>query len=165
MADGNYIPSGVAKVVWAPAATMASPTPAQITAGQVLTVPTATPAVEALKEMAGWETAANSAPIPNLATNFTASIPGRKSGSTATCTFYDDASGEGPIFAAFEEEDDGFMLIMPHGQSTGALVEVWPARVSTINRNPLKADDDPAQFVVSFEVTGPPNKTATVAAS
>jgi hypothetical protein len=160
---GRFIHPGKATVVFAPAATLAAPTDTQIAAGQVLTEPSPTPAVEGMTIMSGWETTANNVATPDVADTFDTTIPGRTSGATPTAEFYRDDTPGGEVFEALVEGDDGYVIIGPAGLAVADECEVWPVRISTVNASQVDNTDTPAKFMVTFAVTSPPEKRAVVA--
>ncbi len=159
----RYIPSGVAKVVFAPSvSSLAAPTQAEITAGTVLTV-AGTTAAAGLVEMSGWETAPSDVEVPDVSSRFTAKIPGRTGTSDASCTFYDDDAST-TIRTALAEGTAGYMIIMRQGGTTGKPCAVYPCKVNALNDSQIGSDNKAQTFMASFSITSSPNKTGTIAA-
>ncbi len=159
----RYIPSGVSKVVFAPAcASIAAPTQAEITAGTVLNVAGGTVAA-GLAHMDGWETAVSNIDVPDVQTTFDGQIPGRTKASEASCTFYDDDASS-TIRTALAEATAGYMIIMRYGGTTGKRAQVYPCKVSTLNDSQINAENTASMFVVTFAVTSAPNKNGVITA-
>ncbi len=159
---GRYMYPGKAKVVFAPAvANPAAPTAPEISAGTVLTQPGSTVAT-GMKEMRNWETSAGTTPVPDVASTFDSTIPGRQSAGEPQIEFYDDDAASNAIRTALAEGTSGYVIIMPQGQTTGRRCEVWPVKVNTVNQNQVTNGADPATFTVTFAVPSAPTKTAVV---
>ncbi len=159
----KYIPSGKAKVVFAPAvANIAAPTQAEINAGTVLTVAGGT-LIDGLESMEGWETAVNNIEVPDVQNTFDGEIPGRTKSSGAKTNHYDNDAAA-TIRTALAEGTAGFMVIMRYGQTTGKRSEVYPCKVSALNDSQVNADNKAAMFTADFSITSAPNKNGLVTA-
>ncbi len=157
----RYIPSGKAKVVFAPAvANIAAPTVAEINAGTVLTVAGGT-LIDALAAMNNWETKVDNIDVPDVQSKFDGQITGRSKASEPTTEHYDNDAAA-TIRTALAEGTVGYMVKMPYGQTAGKRAEVYPATVSTINDSQIDAANKPAMFVVTYSVTAAPNKNAVI---
>lgn len=159
----RFIPSAVSKVVFAPSVSnLAAPSSGEISAGVALLTP-GTSIVEGLKEMAGWETDSADVVVPDAATRFDNTIPGRTSAKSPTTLHYSDETGApGTIRTALAEGTAGYMIIMKQGQTTGRRCEVWPCRVSTIVDSPVNSGNEASMFTVKWTISASPNKTAVV---
>ena len=159
----RYIPSGVAKVVFAPAvSSIAAPTQAEIAAGTVLTSAGGT-LIDALAEMNNWETAVDNIDVPDVQTTFDSQIPGRTKASNPTTMHYDNDAAA-TIRTALAEGTAGYMIIMRYGSTTGKRAEVYPCKVSSLNDSQVDNKNTPAMFTVTYAVSSKPNKVAVIAA-
>lgn len=159
----RFHPSNKTKVVFAPAvASLAAPSRAEITAGTVLTVAAGT-TVAGLVEMAGFETAASDITVPDVATDYDATIPGRKQASNASLTFYDD-DASATVRTALAENTAGYVIIMPYGDVPTKRCEVWPVRVSALNDSQITSANEAKKFMVNVSITASPNKNAVIPA-
>jgi len=159
----RYIPSGVAKVVFAPSvANRAAPTQAEITAGTTLTV-AGTTAAAGLVEMSGFETASSDVETPDVSSRFTAKIPGRTGTSDASATFYDDDATL-TIRTALAEGTAGVMIIMRKGGTTGFPTECYPCTVNVLNSSQVTSANEPSKFMVTFSLSAAPTKVGVIAA-
>lgn len=158
----RYIPSGKAKVVFAPAATLTAPTQAQIAAGTVLTTAGGT-LIDGLAEMNGWETEPDNIDVPDVQSKFDSQIPGRTKAGKATTTHYDNDAAA-TIRTALAETTAGYMIIMRYGSTTGNRAEVYPCTVSALNDSQVDNKNAPAMFTVSYAITSTPSKVAVIAA-
>lgn len=158
----RYIPSGNAKVVFAPSISSTSaPTVAEINAGTVLTVPGST-ATAGLAEMSNWETAASNIEVPDVASTFDKTIPGRTKAGEPSISFYDDSAGTSTVRTALAEGTAGYMVIMRYGQTVGKRAEVYPCKVSALNDSQVNNKNEPAMFTAVFAITDTPNKNASI---
>lgn len=158
----RFFPSAKSKVVFAPAvANLAAPSGAEITAGTVLTVPASTVAA-GLIALDNWETDGANIEVPDVASTFDKTIPGRSSAKEPSAAFYDDDAASVAIRTALAEGTAGFMIIMKMGQTTGRRCEVWPCRVNTLNDSQVHNKNEAAQFSATFAITDAPNKNAVV---
>lgn len=159
-----FHPSGVSKVVLAPSvASLTAPTRSEINAGTVLVQPAATDS-EALREMTGWESADNPITVPNAANDFDSTIPGRKSASNPSISFYDDSTAT-TRRTACAEGTTGYVIIMPLGDVPTKRCQVWPIRVAALNDSPVNSAGEAKMFTVQFSVTGKPEKSAVIPAA
>lgn len=159
---GRYIPSGVAKVVFAPAATLTAPTQAQINAGTVLTAAGGT-LIDALAEMNGWETNPDNVDVPDVQSKFVGQIVGQTKAPNPSTLHYDNDAAA-TIRTALAEGTAGFMIIMRYGQGVGKRAEVYPCTVSSLNDSQVDNKNNAAMFTVTYAVTSAPSKVAVQAA-
>ena len=158
----RFIPSGVVKVVLAPAVAGTSPTRAEINAGVVVAAP-GTVADEGLIALNGFESATQNVAVPDASSTFTATIPGRTEANEASMEFYDsDASHT--VWTALAENAEKYVLKMPYGDVAGRMLEVWKVRVGARNRSAVNAENNAATVTYTVGISQPPVKDATIPA-
>jgi hypothetical protein len=106
-----------------------------------------------------WDTNAATVDVPDVATNFTGTIPGRVSGGEGTIEFYDDDASTA-VRTALAEGTVGFIMIAKAGKVTGRRCEVWPVTVASITDSQVDTGTNPSTFTVAFALTAKPSKTA-----
>jgi hypothetical protein len=157
-----YIPSGKSVVIILPSvASPAAPTQLEIDAGFVITEPNHVGESQ-LKEMEGWETDRSDVEIPNVATKFTSTIPGRGAAGSGTMTFYDSDAVSNAVRSALEEDSTQYVLIAKAGLGTGKRAEIWPTIVSTINDSQVNSEATASTFMVRFSQYEAPTKDAVL---
>jgi hypothetical protein len=150
----RYIPPGVRKVYWAATiATQASPTAAEINAGIDLT--------NEIAEINGFQMSSDTADVPDLASRFTAQVPGRITAADSSITFYADSTSN-DVRTVLPRDTAGFVLMLPEGNTAGRKMDVWPVKVKTCA--PDLGMEDPQKILVEFAVTKIASNNVTVPA-
>ncbi len=162
----RFIPSEVAKVVFAPAvSSLAAPSRAEITAGTVLASPSNSTTVMGLESITGLELQEQPVVGPDVNSKVDKKYTGRKSLPDAVLTFYDDSDGGGSIRTALAAGTAGYLIIMPYGDTAGERCEVWPGRVATVNNTQISAANELTKFMATFVVDNAPSQVAVIPAA
>jgi len=159
-----FIVSGVFKGVLAPAvASLAGPTRAEIAAGTIFASAGNTMGT-GLVSIAGLETQPQDIAGPDVNSRVDKMYKGRKTLPTATIQFKDTADGSGALKAAFAEDVAGFVILMHYGDVAARNCEVWPGRVTDVNRSQVTSANELAMWTVSWVCTEEPEKDAVIPA-
>lgn len=151
----RFFRRGVSEAVFAPAvASLAAPTTAEITAGTDLSA--------SIADLAGFML--ENAPIatPDLSSTFDSQIDGPDTTSDSSLTFYDDDTAT-TIRDALAKGTDGFLILMPYGNTVGKRAEVWPVRSTGVN-DEWDMGATAARFKVGFAVTSVPEQDGAITA-
>lgn len=151
----RFFRRGISEVHFLPAvASLAAPTAAEITAGEDLT--------PAISEIQGFQL--NNSPIttPDLSTTFDSQIDGPDAADDSGLIFYDDDVDDA-IRTALAKGTDGFVVLMPYGNTTSKRCEVWPAR-STGYNDEWSLDAVAARARAGFAITAEPEQDAVITA-
>lgn len=145
----KFIRRGKARVDFLPtvANPTAAPTTAEVSAGQNLT--------PRIADMAGWQLQSAPVPVPNLADRFVGNIPGEQTVETSSLTFYADDATTDAIKTAMPVDQVGYIYVRHSGTTAGSKADLFPVRVSSIG-NEYSLGNEPARYVVTFAITGPP---------
>lgn len=146
--SARFIRRGVSKFLFSPAiADVNNVTRAEIASAEDLT--------DFIADVAGWQLTNNSVATPDMGTTFDSSIPGTDSVGDSSFTFYEDMDEE-TIEALLPKGTTGYVLILRKGDKPGtASLDCFPVRVAT-KGNEFSAGNDPARFVVTFNITDEP---------
>lgn len=150
---GRFTRKGLSKISFVPTiAVLATPTMAEITAGTVLDTQMA--------EMTGFTFANSVIKTPDLSTTFVSQIPGEDEADDSGFTFYDDDAAE-LIRDALVKGADGFIVLMPYGQTATKRCEVWPVTSTGFN-DVWTVANEAAKAMAQMSITAPPNQNATI---
>jgi hypothetical protein len=154
MPTTRFFRRGLSKVYWLPAvaAPATGPTSTEITAGTDLS-----PQVQAVS---GFEMKNTPIKTPDLATSFDSQIDGADEVQDCSLTFYDDSSGTS-FRTPLAKGTNGFVVLMPYGNTTAKRCEVWPARTTGYN-DTWSMDAQAAMSVCTFAITAKPSQTAVL---
>lgn len=153
----RYFPVALRRVYFLPAvANVAAPTRAELTAGTDLTGEVVDGGIS------GFTLTGAAVDVPDLASIFTANIPGRQTAASSSISFYLDQGGNDvrTLFLAATTSSlatTGFILILPAGEwVTGKTktMDVWPVRVLSDGLNQSTADG--GQTTVEFAIPASP---------
>lgn len=156
MANGvRYWRRGISKVKWATAvANVASPTRAEINAAVDITS-------QVVEITNSYEEGRIS--TPDYATTFTPTLPGEATASL-TLTFYDRDGTTDTVRDALTPTTNGFVLLMPVGDSPGKRMECWTARIGAGPVDIYTTGDEAAKYTVDFAALAKPQTTITIPA-
>jgi hypothetical protein len=127
------------------------PTAAEVTAGTDLSH---------FAEINGFTVKGSNVQTPDMATEFTGTIPGETTADDSSITFYEDDTDH-DIEDVLERGVEGFIAIYRKGYATGKIVDVFPVRVSS--RYPMvTAANEPAKFQVDMSITDTPAQDLTM---
>lgn len=150
----RFFRRGISKIHFLPAVAGASPTRAEITAGDPLS-----PYIAAIN---GFQLTNSAIPVPNLEDAFTSQIEGEDTVGDSGFTFNDDTVDDA-VRDLLPKGTNGFILLMPYGDVPTKRCEVWPARVSGYN-DMWTTGNDPAQAAVQLVITEVPNQNGVIPA-
>lgn len=160
----RYIPSGVSKVVVAPAvANLAAPTRSEINAGTVLSAP-GVDQTDGLIALEGFESESSNITTPDVSSDFDTTIPGRESASDGKISCYDPDDGVSAKRTALAEGTVAVVIIMKNGDVAGRRCQCWPIRVSALNDSQVNADNSAATWTAAVTFPRRPRKDAVVPA-
>jgi hypothetical protein len=140
----RYIPPGTRKVYWLTtiASYATAVTRAEINAGIDLT--------NEIAEMSGFAVTSASTDTPDLATRFTAKIPGRITADDSSISFY-ASSTSADVRTVLPRDTAGYVIILPEGDVPTQKMDVYPAKVASTAVD--TAMEDPEKINVAFTVT------------
>lgn len=152
----RYKARGVTPCYWVPTiASPASPTRLELDAGINLS--------KQIMETDGWVVESENIETPDLATEFTGSIPGSTSADDSSLTMYSDKNGD-DIRALLPRGTDGYIVWLHGGDVPGnATMDVFPVRVGSRGKN-ITLDDDASSIQVSFFITDEPQEDLVIPA-
>lgn len=154
-ASTRYSAKGTARYVFCTTISdIASPTRSEINAGTDLS--------RQVQDIDGWTVESESIETPDLASTFTGSIPGSTSSKDSSLTMYADLGGT-DVRTLLPRGTNGYMLVMRAGDTTGAMMDVFPVRVGSTAVN-ITVDDDPVTITVNFNITSEPSENVAVPA-
>ena len=152
----RFFRRGVSKIRWITApSNPAAPTLAEVNAGVALDA--------ALADISGFEFANTPIPVPDLASTFTATIPGEDTTQNPTMTFYDDDTTT-TIRTALAKGNAGYVIFAPYGIANTKRAEIWPAKVTGYN-DAWTAANEAAKATAGFAITSTPNQAYALPAS
>ena len=146
----RFMRRGVTKIFW-----LASVEAPKWLKRWELCPPNATELSRAVSEVDGWALSNEPIETPDMATTFTASIPGEDKADSSTLTFYEDlASNE--IESLLPKGVAGFVVFLRKGDVPGSRsVDVFPAQVASRSAQ-YNTGNEAAKFQVTFTITEPP---------
>ena len=151
----RFFRRGVSKVRFLPAVAGASPTRAEITAGEDLT--------PWIADIQGFNLTNSPIAVPDLENTFTSQIDGEDTVSDSGFTLNDDTEVD-DVRTALPKGTEGYILLLPYGDVPTKRAEVWPVKVTGYN-DIWSVGNDPAQAALSFAVTSVPNQDVTIPAA
>jgi hypothetical protein len=152
----RFFRRGVSKVHFLPdVADLDSPSRAEISAGVDLST--------AIAEINGFQLSNSPIPTPNLADRFTSQIDGEDTVADSSFTVHDDDTNS-DIRDALAKGTEGYILLLPYGDTPTKRCEVWPVKVTGFN-DEYTTGNNPAQAMVGFAITATPEQNAVVPAA
>lgn len=147
----KFFRRGVTKVYFLPAvAVLAAPTSSEFTAGSNITA--------GLQSLGGFQSSNQAIDTPDADVPFTGNIPGEDRPEASSLTYYEDQLSDA-IRTLLPELTIGFIVICPKGKIATKPAEVWPVRVSAVNRV-IDFSNVAALEVIQFATTAAPEKNA-----
>lgn len=155
--SARFIRRGVSKILYSPTiANIHNVTRAELDAAEDLT--------DFVADVAGWQLTNNSVSTPDMGSDFDSSIPGTNAVGDSSLTFYEDMEEE-EIEDLLPALTPGYVLILRKGDKPGSnSLDCFPTRVAS-KGNEYSAGNDPARFVVTFNITSKPGLDGPVPAA
>lgn len=128
-----------------------------------LTGANATDLAEAISDIEGW--ALENVPIetPDMASEFTTSIPGEDKADNSSFTLYEDKVDD-TLETLLSKGSEGYVVILRKGDiPQSKSMDVFPVRVGSRSAT-YTAGAEPAKFKVSFGITAKPTLDAAIPA-
>lgn len=150
----RYFSRGVTKCYFLTtvADTVVGPTRAELDAGTDLS--------PEIMEIEGWTVESQSIETPDLATEFTGSIPGSTSADDSSITFYASEDGV-DVRTLLPRGTPGFVVWLDGGDVAANLMDLYPVRVASQGKT-RTVDDDAATIVINFSITREPTENIAV---
>jgi hypothetical protein len=139
----RYVPPGTRKVYWITTiANYLSPSRGELNAGIDLTAEIAA--------INGFTVESGTSDTPDLATRFTAKIPGRITAADSSLSFYASTTSS-DVRTVLPRDTAGFAVFLWEGDVTGQRMDVFPAKVTaeSVDGNM----EDPQQVNIGFAIT------------
>ena len=145
----KYINPETTVVLWVVSiATKTGPSRAELNAGTNL--------VGENSACEGWNTAAESVPIPNMGSRFTGAIPGRITAEDSTLSMYADVGGS-DARTLMPQDTNGYIVWMDGGDVANRKMDVFPVRVASVAKSNRSVEGDEAQMLTfTFSITSSP---------
>lgn len=156
-ATTKYINPETTVVLWvASIASKAAPTRAELNAGTSL--------VGENSACEGWNTAAESVPIPNMGSRFTGSIPGRITAEDSMLSMYADVGGS-DARTLMAQDANGYVVWMDGGDTAGRKMDVFPVRVASVAKSNRSVEgSEAAMLTFTYSITSAPAVDVTIPA-
>ena len=153
-ASNRFIPEGTTVYYWVVTmATYTAPTRAELNAGTNLTPEVA--------DSGAWAITSNAVDAPDLATTFTAQIPGKISVDGATINMYSDVAAA-DARALMPRNTVGYIVKFPGGDVAGRKMTVFPVKVGSVAEP--TAFGNPTTLNFAYYVSRIPGENLTVPA-
>lgn len=152
----RFMQAGVTVVYYLPAVAAATkiPTRAEIDAGTNLTAEIA--------DLSGWMVEGNDIDTPDMASEFTAKIPGRTAAADSSLTFYGDQTGL-DVRDLLPRGTEGFVMFCDGGDVVGQPADVFPIRVKAAPKQ-RSVGEEAHRIVVQCSVTSEPAEDVAIPA-
>jgi hypothetical protein len=151
-ASDRFIPEGTTDYYWVVTfASYLSPTRAELNAGTRLTPEVA--------NSGNWAIVSNAVDAPDLATTFTAQIPGKVTVDGPTLDMYSD-DNQADARALMPRNSVGYIVKFPGGDVTGRKMSVFPVKVGSAGEP--TAFGNPTVLNFSYYVSRIPAENVTV---
>src|SRR6266536_653394 len=142
-ASNRFIPEGTTVFYWVTAiATYTSPTRGELNAGTNLTPEVA--------DTGDWSITSAAVDAPDLATQFTAQIPGKVTVDGSTISMYSDVAAA-DARSLMPRNTTGYVVKFPGGDTTGRKMTVFPVKVGSAAEP--TSFGDPTKLVFTYYVT------------
>jgi hypothetical protein len=150
----RYINVGTTVVYWVPAiGTKSAPTRGELNAGTNL--------VNENSAASGWGTKTDQVETPNMASRFTAKLPGRISADDSTISMYADLGGT-DARQLMPVDTNGFIVWLDGGDVTGRKMDVFPVRIASHSKARSVDGKEAAQIEIAFSITDQPAENVTI---
>ena len=159
MAGERFMRAGITEFFQVPTIASAAlvPTAAEVNAGTKVTT--------TLAQVTGFSFANKPIMVPDMATTFTAQIPGRDEADSSEIEFYQLRTTDA-IRTAAPKGTIGYMVIFFDGiagatPAAGDKADVWPMQIAS-NAKMYTADSEPAKYKVVYSITKSPGIEKTL---
>jgi hypothetical protein len=153
-ASTRYINVGTTVVYWVPSiSNKAAPTRTELNLGTNL--------VNENSAADGWKTTSDQVETPNMASRFTAKIPGRISADDSSLTMYRDLAGVDAV-ALMPVDTNGFVVWLDGGDVGGRKMDIFPVRVASHGKIRSVEGKDAAQVEIMYSITDQPAENVTI---
>ncbi|MGC9539981.1 hypothetical protein [Streptomyces sp. UG1] len=160
MTQQRFMRRGITKIFWLKdiAADNLIPTRTEISA------PNATDLTEAISDVEGWSLTNEAIETPDMATTFTASIPGNDKADNSSLTFYEDQFKD-DMETLLPKGATGYVVFLRKGDIPGSKsMDTFPVQVASRTAQ-YSAGNEAAKFQGVFTITSPPMLDAPVPAA
>ena len=108
----------------------------------------------------GWLVSGTEAPTPDLGSDFTGSVPGRKTAEQSSIDYWADKSGQ-DLRDQNEEGKDMHVVWMDGGDVAGYLCDIFPVRVLSqgLTRD---VEGSPARLPCQYSITRKPARNVVI---
>lgn len=153
----RFIRRGVSKIMFA--ATIADPD--AVTRAEITSATDLTPDIASVS---GFMLEGSQVPTPDMGSDFDSSIPGIDSAADSSITFYEDDTTN-DIETLLPKGTEGYVLLFRKGDVPASpSLDVFPSKVGSRSAQ-WSAGNEPAQFVVNFNITSKPSLDTDVPAA
>jgi hypothetical protein len=150
----RFINVGTTAVYWVPSiGTKSSPTRGELNAGTNL--------VNENSAASGWSTKTDQVETPNMASRFTAKLPGRISADDSSLSMYMDLGGT-DARQLMPVDTNGYVVWFDGGDVTGRKCDVFPVRIASHSKARSVDGKDAAQIEIAFSITDQPAENITI---
>ena len=150
----RFINVGTTKVYWVPSiSNKAAPTRGELNAGTDLSSDN--------NAADGWKTTSDQVETPDMATRFTAKIPGRISADDSSLTMYMDLGGV-DARSLMPVDTNGYIVWLDGGDVTGRKMDVFPVRVASHGKTRSVEGKDAATIEIMYSITSQPAENVTI---
>lgn len=116
-----------------------------------------------IAEISGWTVAGNNIETPDLASEFTSSIPGRTAADESSLTMYASEDGA-DVRTVLPRGTAGYVVFMDGGDVEDNTMDVYPVRVTSLGKV-RSLGDEAATLTVTFAITSVPNEDVPIPAA
>jgi hypothetical protein len=155
-ASVRFTARGLTKCYWCSAiANRAAPTRAELNAGTDLS--------SQLADASGWSVSSEQIATPDLATRYTATIPGGITAEDSSITLYMSKDGvDGRTLMA--RDAVGYVVWLDGGDTVSYKADVYPVTVSSVSKQRSVQGSEADTIVFSYAITAQPSENVTVPA-
>ena len=155
-ASVRFTARGLTKCYWCPTiVTKTAPTRAELNAGTDLS--------SQLADASGWSVSSEQIPTPDLATRYTATIPGGITAEDSSITLYMSKDGiDGRTLMA--RDAVGYIVWLDGGDTVSYKADVYPVTVSSVSKQRSVQGSEADTIVFSYAITAQPSENVTVPA-
>lgn len=153
-ASVRFTARGLTKCYWvATISNKAAPTRGELNAGTDLS--------PQLADASGWSVSSEQIPTPDLATRYTATIPGGITAEDSSITLYMSKDGvDGRTL--MPRDQVGHIVWLDGGDTATYKADVYPVTVSSVSKQRSVSGEDPDTIVFSYAITAQPSENVTV---
>lgn len=109
----------------------------------------------------GWAIDSENVPTPDGDSDFTGTIPGRRTAPDSTITFYADPTGA-DARALMPRGTNGYIVPMDGGDVAGRKCDVFPIRVSVVSKVRTVEGSEAMTVLIKFAITSQPAEDVTI---